>query len=223
MACAEGKTTNPSLLRRAADWQDGSAWYGIMEQYRPLLRLWSRRYRLDEHAADEVCQSVWIALAGAMPKFRYRSDGRFRGWLWLLFRSRVVDFQRKQRASRLRLLDDLPIDVAQFLLILDEPIDEAPEGPPDLELDALVRVARESQEAVRRHVAPETWQAFELIELHSMTGKDAARAVGKSQGAVHAAWKRVIRHLREEGRRRLAEFQEGHPEFGVGDGSTAGP
>src|SRR5262245_61716763 len=140
MACAEGKTTNPSLLRRAADWRDGSAWYRIMEQYDPLLRLWCRRYRLDPHSADEVRQLVWISLAHELRKFHYRNDGKFRGWLWLVFRSRAIEFLRKQRASRLCLLDDLPIDVTQFLLILDEPIDdEAPDGPPDLELDALVR------------------------------------------------------------------------------------
>jgi hypothetical protein len=52
---------------------------------------------------------------------------------------------------------------------------------------------------VRREVATETFQAFELLALHRLSGADASRATGLSRNAVYLARKRVLERLRELG------------------------
>ena len=57
-------TTNPTLLNRLGDWRDHQAWFDFVTRYDPVNRFSSRRYRLDAESTDQLCQRVWIYLAG---------------------------------------------------------------------------------------------------------------------------------------------------------------
>lgn len=54
-------------------------------------------------------------------------------------------------------------------------------------------------DTVRREVAPETYQAFELLVLHELSGREVARVTGLSRNAAYLARKRVLIRLRELG------------------------
>jgi len=60
---------------------------------------------------------------------------------------------------------------------------------------------------VRQEVAPETYQAFELVALEGLPAADAARLTGLSRNAVYLARKRILARLRELGESYRSEGQ----------------
>jgi RNA polymerase sigma-70 factor (ECF subfamily) len=55
-----------------------------------------------------------------------------------------------------------------------------------------------AMERIRKRVAPQTWQAFELLALRHVSGTEAARQTGMSVASAFAARSKVQRLLREE-------------------------
>ena len=101
-------TTNPTLLNRLGDWRDHEAWVDFVTRYDPVIRLSSRRYRLDAESTEELCQRVWIDLARRMRTYRYDPGKTFRGWLRRLCQSRAIDLLRKKKANAVEWLEDQP-------------------------------------------------------------------------------------------------------------------
>lgn len=101
-------TTNPTLLHRLGDWRDHEAWVDFVMRYDPVIRICSRRYRLDAEATEELCQRVWIDLARRMRTYRYDPGKTFRGWLRRLCESRAIDLLRQKRTSAVESLADQP-------------------------------------------------------------------------------------------------------------------
>ena len=99
-------TTNPTLLNRLGDWRDHEAWVDFVTRYDPVIRLSSRRYRLDADSTEELCQRVWIELARRMRTYRYDPGKTFRGWLRRLCQSRAIDLLRMKKAYALDPLDE---------------------------------------------------------------------------------------------------------------------
>jgi RNA polymerase sigma-70 factor (ECF subfamily) len=51
---------------------------------------------------------------------------------------------------------------------------------------------------VRDRVQPQTWEAFRLLAIERLSGKDAAEALGMTVGSTFAAKCKVQRLVREE-------------------------
>ncbi len=195
----DGETTDAALLDRLGDWADRCAWDEFVRRYDAAIRRHCRAYRFDAETTEELCQRIWVELAGRMRTYRYDPGRRFRGWLRMLCRSRAVDLWRQRRSEPLCRLDDV-----------------APEGlaaPIDLDFDegsgagrpALLRQAEEVQEAVRRRVDDRTWRAFWSIAVEGSSIRETAESAGLSYAAAFAAQKRVRRMLREEAQRPAAD------------------
>ncbi|MCA9285989.1 MAG: sigma-70 family RNA polymerase sigma factor, partial [Phycisphaerales bacterium] len=76
------RTTQATLLARLADRDDGTAWNEFCDRYGELIRGFARRRGVQDHDCDDIVQEVLIALASAMPQFRYDPEkGRFRAYL----------------------------------------------------------------------------------------------------------------------------------------------
>ena len=115
MIRCDAGTTNPTLLNRLGDWRDHEAWVDFVTRYDPVIRLSSRRYRLDAESTEELCQRVWIDLARRMRTFRYDPGKTFRGWLRRLCQSRAIDLLRKKNADAVQSLLDRGLhQVQQF-------------------------------------------------------------------------------------------------------------
>lgn len=195
---SQGRTTDPSLLKRVGDWRDSEAWQRFIDHYNPHLRAVCRRYGLNGDAADDCCQQVWENLARTMRKFRYDPGLRFRGWLHRFFHSRVKDVLKATAANPFEepLTEDPPS--SEF----DPGRGEVP--PADPEILAMLRQAEEVQAAVRARVTPDNWQVFRLIAIESLPTPDAARFLGREYVSVYRAYKRISRIVDEERRRRQA-------------------
>jgi DNA-directed RNA polymerase specialized sigma24 family protein len=78
---------------------------------------------------------------------------------------------------------------------------EAAEAPPDAALETAFEQAMLAVllAVVRQQVAPETYQAFELLTLHELPGREVAKITGLSRNAAYLAQRRVLRRLRDLG------------------------
>jgi RNA polymerase sigma factor (sigma-70 family) len=193
MLLLHGQTTDPDLLGRLGDWTDHPAWSEFVARYDPEIRQSCRQFRLDPEAQQELCQRIWIELAGRMRAYRHDPAQRFRPWLRRLCWRRAIDFWRQRRNDPLRRglpgLDDLPAE--------PPPADD----DPDENLPELLRRADRVQEAVRRRVDDKAWRIFWAIAVDGQSVRDTAEAAGLSYAAAFAAQKRVRRMLREEAAR----------------------
>jgi len=196
-------STNPTLLREVADWQNHPAWVTFRNRYDPLLRRWCRGFGLDADSVDEVCQRVWTELADRMTTFRYDPSRTFRGWLRRVCRCRVIDLLRERRADCLLSLDDR--DDGPCAAAHEAAIDPAEADQDEGVFDPLQLFLRSEgekvQAAVRRKVNHRTWDAFWLVAVCDWTVERTANTLGMTHTAVYAARQRVARMLRVEGMR----------------------
>jgi RNA polymerase sigma factor (sigma-70 family) len=199
--------TSPTLLRRTADWRDHGAWQEFVARYDPLIRSWCREYRLDDELAGDVSQLFWIELADKMRSFRYDPSRRFRGWLRRCFHWRAVDaIRERSREERvLRSLDDPSCAQVEGALLAFERLDDEDDDPASRRL-LLLDLAKEVQAAVRERVHAQSWEVFWHIAIEGWTTRETADALNMTYLAAHAAHKRVVDRLADEGDRRFAEL-----------------
>jgi RNA polymerase sigma factor (sigma-70 family) len=204
-------STSPTLLREVSNWHNHSAWLRFRSRYDPLLRKWCRGYSLDDDSIDEVCQRLWIELAGRMRTFRYDPNGTFRGWLRQVCRSRVLDYLRRRRASALLGLDERDDEQAMVdrrFAIDSAETDQSDDEPDPLRL-FLLGEAEKVQATVRAKVQPRTWDVFWLVSVRDWTVEQTAHSLGMTHAAVYEATKRVARMLCDEGERVSSRWPAG--------------
>ena len=152
-----------------------------------------------------------MELADKMRSFRYDPGRRFRGWLRRCFHWRAVDaIRERSREERVvRSVDDLScLDVEASLLACDELGDEDDEPAPRRLL--LLDLARQVHAAVREKIHARSWQVFWHVTVEGWTMRETADSLNMTYLAAHAAHRRVVDRLAEEGGRRLAESMGSH-------------
>ena len=83
------------------DRTDVESWREFYQFYQPLLARYMRNQGLDEHAANDVIQDVFVRLLQSLPTFEFDGKrGRFRGYLWKLTYSALVDQARRVKSRR---------------------------------------------------------------------------------------------------------------------------
>ena len=73
--------------------RDESAWKRFVRIYQPLVLFWVRwRGKVDqEEAQNQILQEVWVAVFQGLHRYRPRPKKRFRGWLWRVTWTRIVN------------------------------------------------------------------------------------------------------------------------------------
>lgn len=99
------------LVERARD-GDKAAWDEIVERYAPLVWSICRRFRLDQHDLDDVCQSVWLRLVEHLTELR--DPAALPGWLATTTRRECLRLLRaagrRERSERDIDGDTIPAD-----------------------------------------------------------------------------------------------------------------
>jgi len=191
MLSADPNSTSISLLDSARTGQQ-RAWTEIVRLYGPLVVQWCRQYGIQASDVDDVVQNVFMAVSGHLDQFGQTAGTHsFRGWLWTITRSKIMDHLRKQKA--------LPIAIpgSEFwkrsALIAEESHDRSVD---DDQQDLQVLVSQVLA-LIRQDFSEQTWNAFwrttALGESPSQTSKD----LGMSPAAVCMCRARVLRRVRE--------------------------
>src|SRR5262249_6424102 len=157
---------------------DQAAWKGFIARYGPKIYGWCRQWNLQEADAQDVTQSVLLQLAAKMRTFEYDPRRSFRAWLKTLAHHAWADFVGKrgravggagdrQVLERLRTIearDDLAAKLAE-------------EFDRELLDEAMARV--------RLKVAPAKWEAFRLMAVEGLSGKDVAQKQNMKVSTVY--------------------------------------
>jgi RNA polymerase sigma factor (sigma-70 family) len=182
--------TQPSLLLRIRQPADGDAWRQFVELYAPLVYGFLRKQGLQDADAADVAQDVLRTVAQQIGQLDYdRSRGSFRGWLFSIVNSRLMDFRR--RNQRERALVAQVADAAQ-----QDAEETASSGEWDLDYERQVFHA--AAERVRGDFGDSAWRAFWQAAVEGRPAKEIAAQLGMSPAAVYLAKARVMNRIREE-------------------------
>lgn len=184
--------TQVTLLERLRDPGDPVAWDEFFQRYWRLIYAFARRRGCGAHTAEEVVQDVMMAVFRNQSVFQYDpARGRFRDWLATVVRHRIVAIRRKVDAQRTLVVSSPP----------EPPLDSGVAETADAAWESAFEISLLGAllEVVRREVAPETFQAFELVALQGLSGADAARATGLTRNAVYLARRRIEDRLKQLG------------------------
>ncbi len=192
---SDGPTSTSTSLVERVKTQDPEAWRRLVKLYGPVVYRWCRRAGLGADDAADVCQDVFLAVAANMTNFRRdRPRDSFRGWLWTICRSKIMDhFRHGQREAQAEGGTDAQQQLAQI-----------PDSPPDLSsaTDSFGGDEHElelrSLELLRSEFEDRTWQAFWRMAIDGHAAAEIAEDWGMTRKAVRQAKYRVLRRLRLE-------------------------
>ncbi len=189
--------TRPSLIAGARI-GDGEAWQRLVECYQPRLLAKCRRQGLNEAAAEDVIQNVWISVSRSLFKLSATvGRGAFRAWLWRITQRRIMDYRRRQLheplgaggSTMLGRLQDFPAD------------DDGDVGEP-IWSGSKVRFNTSKWQSVLDRISvdyhPKTWQAFLRNAVDGRTTEQVAQEFNMSVVNVRQLRSRILRRLRNE-------------------------
>jgi RNA polymerase sigma-70 factor (ECF subfamily) len=185
----EPPTTRYALLARLRAPGDQAAWAEFVALYEPLVYRLARRRGLQDADAEDLCQEVFRAVAGAVGRWD-PAGGSFRGWLLRVARNLLVNLLARQRRHPRGSGDS----AVQALLA------ERPGPDPDasalFDAEYARRLFEWAAEAVRGEFTRKTWEAFRLTAVEGRKAAAAAAELGMTAGAVYVARSRVLARLR---------------------------
>lgn len=185
--------TSLSLLARLRRSPEPDAWNRLVDLYAPLIRVWLRKYDVQDSDADDLVQEVLLAVSKDLAKFEHRGQpGDFRGWLKAILVNRLRKFWRaRDRRPQAHGDSDMDTRLAQ----LDDPSSEMSQIW-NHQHDQYV--LRQLLALAEPHFAPTTWKAFCRVALDGARPDVVAREMGISRNAVIIAKCRVLSRLRQE-------------------------
>ena len=186
----DSPATQPSLLIRLRDADDGPAWSRFVDIYAPLVYDFARRRWFQDADAADLTQEVLAAVARSVRRFDYDPQrGSFRSWLFTV----VVNKFRTMRDRLHRQRQGTGDSIAHQLL---------QEIPAAIENDAWdqeyeQRLFAWAAEQVQAAVEEKSWQAFWQTSVLGIRPQDAAKQLHLSVAAVYMAKSRVLARLKE--------------------------
>lgn len=185
--------TSLSLLDRLRHSPENEGWNRLADLYAPLVRVWLRRYDVQDSDANDLVQEVLLTVSRELGTFEHcGKPGAFRGWLKAILINRLRKFWRA-RDRRPEARGDSDIDAR--LAELDDPASEMSQIW-NREHDQYV--LRQLLALAEPHFAVNTWKAFCRVALDGKLPDVVAEEMGISRNAVIVAKCRVLSRLRQE-------------------------
>jgi RNA polymerase sigma factor (sigma-70 family) len=204
--------TRPTLIARIRDRADAKSWREFYQFYQPLLMRYLRRLGLEEDAAHDVIQDVFTQLLRTLPNFTLgHKPGRFRGYLWKVAFSALVDQARRTKARR---------QAEQEWIRRFQAADESESQKLKKELDEMERqhLLEVALKRIRAVSPPRSWACFERHLLQDQPAAAIAAELGITANAVFVYASRVLKAVRAECAA-LAEELGHEPAHGPPEGS----
>ncbi len=188
-------TTRVSLFARIAGLPaDPGAWSDFVETYAPAVVHWCRRHGLQESDAHDVAQEVLVRFWRHADRFRYDPALRFRGYLRQMVHNAIVDWSAARRPDRLATGDEAVQDQLASAPAREELADRI-ERAFDMERLSAAMIEVEAR------VKPRTWQAFRLLALERLPGREVAERLGIDVNLAYNARMNVQRMISDTLRR----------------------
>lgn len=181
-------STSISLIDHAREGQP-KAWSDLVCLYAPLVARWCQQYKIQSCDADDVVQEVFISVSRHLVNYGQTStENSFRGWLWTIARSKIMDHLRKRR-------DLIPLDsqiLGEWMSFEMEHERSMAEMRDDLQL-----LVAQALSIIRNDFSPRSWDAFWKTVALGETAGQVGEDLGMTSAAVCMCRARILRRLRE--------------------------
>jgi RNA polymerase sigma factor (sigma-70 family) len=201
--------TRSSLIQRVSE-LDPESWREFVMLYTPLLRAYigscdqRNQLGLDAHDREDIKQEVLIKLYHKLSSFK--TQRRFRTWLWSVVCHVVIDWVRQERGRRKR--DKVGIEavvsgrprVVSLTARMEQTLAGDESDAPDQQLiEAHDRfLLRHVLEKVKAEMSSaHKWDCFELHYLQGEPSSKVAEKLGLSVSAVNTNTCRVRARIRQ--------------------------
>jgi len=183
-------TTRGSLLSRLGKQPgDPCAWGAFVSLYGPAVIRWCRQYGLQESDAADVAQEVLLRFWRHAASFRYDPEKRFRAYLRRMVVSALSDWSEGRKREQV-----LPSGEASPSLLDGQPAREDLAARIERAFDTEVLAAAMAE--VERRVKPRTWQAFRMLAIDNLPGREVATRLGMDPRHVYVARSEVQSMIR---------------------------
>ena len=186
----DSQATRMSLLLRLQDSADRQAWSDFVDIYSPILYGFGRRHGLQDADATDLVQDVLLAVSKSIRHYD-RQRGPFRHWLMAVVRRRLNEFWQRRRQQAVGSGDT---EVLKHL----EQVPSEEDADRVWEEEYRRSVFRFVADRVRDSFERSTWDAFWQTCVDGKSTKEAAQALGLSEGAVYIAKCRVLAQVRAQ-------------------------
>jgi RNA polymerase sigma factor (sigma-70 family) len=203
-------TTRQTLLSRLRNLEDQESWRTFFDRYWELLYNVARRSGLDEPEAQDVVQETVIAVAKAMPDFRYDpARGSFKQWLLRIAGRRITDqLRRKYRQPPRAEVELDALDEAESpAALISDPTAEQVQAALDEEWER--RILAEAVTRVRRTANPKHFQIFDYCVLKEWPTSRVAALLGLNAAQVYLAKHRISQAVKRAARSIRDEWSQG--------------
>ncbi len=184
-------TTRASLLLRIRDPADREAWEQFALLYRPIVVNLARHRGMQSADADDLAQTVLIAISGAIERFEPDdSRAKFRTYLRTIARRAIIN-------ALTRVDPDRAGGGTDVLGILN---DQPAVGPATATVDLEYRreIFAVAAEQIRVEFSEPTWQAFWKSVVENRSIDEVAAEMGRSRGSIYTARSRVMARLKQK-------------------------
>ena len=209
----ESPATRRSLIVKLRDPSDTAAWHEFVANYGPLVYGLARRKGLQDADANDLCQEVFRAVAGAVDRWD-PARGSFRGWLSRIARNLLINFLTRQRHQP----RGSGTTSVQDLLEAQPAADPSATALFEAEYEKHLFLWAAAE--VRGELVTTTWQAFWQTGVEGRPPQKVAAELKLSVGAVYAARSRVLARLRRRieklGDEAAAVINEADHEYPIG-------
>lgn len=180
--------TSTTLLKDIAA-ADSARWPEFVSRYRPMMIAYLKTH-FPAVDADDMVQETLIALAKALPRYRYDPDetGRFRNYLTGILRNRAL--KSCERADR---------DRAFMADLMDGAVPSPPTSAEKADVawrESLLEIAMR-QLLADEQIPDKSKQMFQRLAVDGVAVKEVAAEYGASIDSVYQTKSRMMARLRE--------------------------
>lgn len=176
---------------------DHEIWQEFVTIYRPIIYRLARKRGMQDADAQDLAQQVLLSIAGSIERWQKTDESvRFRHWLRRVAKNAICNALTRRPHDR-----GVGGTSIQALFESQCVVDDNFEN--EVELEYRRELFLRAASIVRRDVAAETWEVFQLAVIEGVPIEEIAARMSKSVGAAYAARGRVMNRLR-----RLVEEME---------------
>lgn len=181
--------TSLSLLFRLRG-RDADAWTRCVHIYAPLVQQWCRRKGLTESDAEDLAQTVFLAVFQGIEQYSPdEPNATFRGWLSRITHRRIADWYGRHPGSARPRGGTEALQFLHELATPDESAADLREQTRDLYQRAIA--------LIRDEFSPRDWQIFWRLTADGQPAPAVAAEHGLSSAAVRQVKSRVLRRIQQ--------------------------
>ncbi|MHC4181114.1 MAG: RNA polymerase sigma factor [Planctomycetota bacterium] len=182
--------TTSTILDELRDFRNQNAWGQFADRFRTPLVSFARKLGLASADAEDVAQEILMTFAQ-----RYRNGdydpakGRLSQWLFGIAYRQVLNARRRRGAAQLQ----VGAGSTSFWATVPDEQEASASWQAEWEHAMLERCL----EQVRREVAQQTYEAFDMTVHGGVRPDEVAATLGLTRSAVYVAKHRVLKRIRE--------------------------